>query len=397
MACGFGEKALCSVHCTHFCGWDEHGQGARWHREDRRTNGWRCCSRCMPRPASGMQRRGPALMTSRGTRRWSRRCAGRTCASPTSARMPCPPGSAPGAASTRPRAGGWDWRALVENVPHRAAVLAFAIWYGGDLCGFALGQASRRRLNGSRHTITLTFVERRPEPPGRAVARARGRDCDAAMAREYGLFVGSTASAAAGPGSEPAAVLRVHGFQTAWKGNVPVHCEKEIRTMVTESTAIPGRAGATQAGFFKNLLYWIMDLGRARHLEERIRRRRVRPATLRRCRPRALEYLRNYDGPENHGPAAHPAGAARPGAAKRHGREDRIQAATPPRTHASAGAFSYPGGRRAGRRCYARARVLHARARTRVHARGLAETASAAYFVGPATPPFAGHRTALAG
>jgi hypothetical protein len=125
-------------------------------------------------------------------------------------------------------AGGWDWRALVENVPRRAAVLAFAIWYGGDLCGFALGQASRRRLNGSRHTITLTYVERRPEPPdvplrGQVVALA------AAVAREYGFMMGARHLRLRAPDQGLLPYYESHGFETAWKGNVPIHCEKEIR------------------------------------------------------------------------------------------------------------------------------------------------------------------------
>ena len=57
-------------------------------------------------------------------------------------------------------AGGWNWRTLLESLPRRAAVLPVAIWYGNDLCGLALGQLSRRRFNGSRHTVTLTYVER---------------------------------------------------------------------------------------------------------------------------------------------------------------------------------------------------------------------------------------------
>ncbi|HYW14160.1 MAG TPA: hypothetical protein VE871_19500, partial [Longimicrobium sp.] len=88
------------------------------------------------------------------------------------------------------QAGGWKWPSLLERLPHRAAVLPIAIWYGDDLCGLALGQASRRRLNHSRHTITLTFVERRPEPPpvplrGQVIAIVT------AIAREYGLIVGA--------------------------------------------------------------------------------------------------------------------------------------------------------------------------------------------------------------
>ena len=62
-------------------------------------------------------------------------------------------------------AGKWNWEARVDQLPRRPAVLPMAIWHGQDLCGLAVGQASRKRATGVRHTVTLTFVERRPEPP----------------------------------------------------------------------------------------------------------------------------------------------------------------------------------------------------------------------------------------
>lgn len=125
-------------------------------------------------------------------------------------------------------AGGWNWRTLLENVPRRAAVLPFAIWHGDDLCGLALGQASRRRWNGSRHTITLTFVERRPEPPcvplrGQVIALA------VMVARNYGLPMGARSLRLRSPDRRLVAYYEAHGFETTWKGRVPVHCEKEIR------------------------------------------------------------------------------------------------------------------------------------------------------------------------
>lgn len=125
-------------------------------------------------------------------------------------------------------AGGWNWRSMLDNVPRRAAVLPMAIWYGDDLCGLALGQASRRRFNGSRHTITLTFVERRPEPPevplrGNVIAIA------AAAARQYGLSIGARCLRMRAPDRNLLPYYELHGFQVVWKGDMPVHCEKEIR------------------------------------------------------------------------------------------------------------------------------------------------------------------------
>lgn len=57
-------------------------------------------------------------------------------------------------------------------------------------------------------------------------------------------------------------------------------------------------------GFFKNLLYWILDLDDPATMDERRRRMRSRssPGLFASMSPEALEYIRNYDGPENHGP-----------------------------------------------------------------------------------------------
>jgi hypothetical protein len=125
------------------------------------------------------------------------------------------------------RAGGWNWPLLLEGLPHRAAVLPIAIWYGDDLCGLALGQASRRRLNHSRHTVTVTFVERRPEPPA-VELRGQVITIATAIAREYGLIVGARRLRLRAPDRNLLPYYEQHGFWIAWKGNVPVHCEKEI-------------------------------------------------------------------------------------------------------------------------------------------------------------------------
>ena len=70
-----------------------------------------------------------------------------------------------------------------------------------------------------------------------------------------------------------------------------------------ESTAIfqPARVNR-KPGFFKNLLYWIMDWDDPAFLEEGVRRMRSAPRYFDTLSPEALEYIRNYDGPENLGP-----------------------------------------------------------------------------------------------
>jgi hypothetical protein len=55
-------------------------------------------------------------------------------------------------------------------------------------------------------------------------------------------------------------------------------------------------------GFFKNLLYWILDWDDEITLAQGRERMRSRPSFLASLPPETLEYLRNYDGPENMGP-----------------------------------------------------------------------------------------------
>jgi hypothetical protein len=124
-------------------------------------------------------------------------------------------------------AGGWNWPALVEQLPRRAAILPIAIWDGHDLCGLAVGHASRPRLSGCRHTVTLTHVERRPEPPEVAL---RGHIIGLAVwaARNYGLAVGARTLRLRSPDRHLLDYYQRHGFKIFWKGNVPVFCDREV-------------------------------------------------------------------------------------------------------------------------------------------------------------------------
>ena len=125
-------------------------------------------------------------------------------------------------------AGCWNWPSLLETIPRRAAVLPVAIWYGNDLCGLAVGQASRRRFNGSRHTVTLTYVERRPEPP-EVPLRGHTIALMTAVAENYGIIIGARRLCLRAPDRNLLPYYQRHGFEIAWKGNLPLHCEREIR------------------------------------------------------------------------------------------------------------------------------------------------------------------------
>lgn len=123
--------------------------------------------------------------------------------------------------------GGWDWPDLVRALPRRAAVLPMAVWYGSDLCGLALGQASRSRAGGVRHTFTLTFVERRPEPPPvplRGLVIALTVD----VAENYGRTLGATRLILRNPDPNLLLYYELQGFATVHKSQKPLYCFKEI-------------------------------------------------------------------------------------------------------------------------------------------------------------------------
>jgi hypothetical protein len=131
--------------------------------------------------------------------------------------------------STHPSgAGGWNWRTLVEGLPRRAAVLPVAIWYGTDLCGLALGQLSRRRFNGSRHTVTLTYVERRPEPPG-VPLRGQVVAIATTVAESYGVIMGARRLRLRAPDRNLLWYYEKYGFEVVRRGTSPLYCEREIR------------------------------------------------------------------------------------------------------------------------------------------------------------------------
>lgn len=124
-------------------------------------------------------------------------------------------------------AGNWRWPSLVENLPHRAAVLPIAIWYGDDLCGLALGHASRHRLSRSRHTVTLTHLERRPAPPA---VPLRGHVANLAfgVAKQYAEAVGSRRIRLLNPDRNLLAYYEELGFNVVWKDGIPLFCEREL-------------------------------------------------------------------------------------------------------------------------------------------------------------------------
>lgn len=123
--------------------------------------------------------------------------------------------------------GGWNWPNLITQQPRRAAVLPLAIWYGPDLCGLALGHASRHRAAGVRHTVTLTYAERRPSPP-EVPLRKLVIPLAVAVARNYGLALGASWLRLRYPDRNLLWYYELLGFDVAWGSGKPVYCEKEI-------------------------------------------------------------------------------------------------------------------------------------------------------------------------
>jgi hypothetical protein len=91
----------------------------------------------------------------------------------------------------------------------------------------ALGQASRHRAGGVRHTVTLTHAERRPEPP-EVPLRGYIIPLAVAVARNYGLALGATRLRLAYPDHNLLRYYELLGFGVAWQGGKPVYCEQEI-------------------------------------------------------------------------------------------------------------------------------------------------------------------------
>jgi hypothetical protein len=102
-----------------------------------------------------------------------------------------------------------------------------AVWYGSDLCGLALGQASRSRAGGLRHTFTLTYVERRAEPPA-VPLRAYIIPLVVAVAENYGRTLGATRLILRSPDPNLLSYYELHGFAVVRNLRKPLYCFKEI-------------------------------------------------------------------------------------------------------------------------------------------------------------------------
>lgn len=91
----------------------------------------------------------------------------------------------------------------------------------------AVGHASRSRFNRSRHTVTLTHIERRPEPPSVPI-RGLIASLTIMAAEAYGEAVGARRLRLLNPDRNLLFYYEGMKFETIWNVAVPVYCQKEL-------------------------------------------------------------------------------------------------------------------------------------------------------------------------
>jgi hypothetical protein len=122
--------------------------------------------------------------------------------------------------------GNWEWDRILARAWRRPAAFHVAIWSGEHLCGLAVGRASKRRLTGVRHTISVHFIEsahsidhplrHRIAPLVIAAAVGYGRQLGAWRIRLINPL----------PGALP--LYERYGFTVARKAGQSLYCERRI-------------------------------------------------------------------------------------------------------------------------------------------------------------------------
>ncbi|HEX8697083.1 MAG TPA: hypothetical protein VF746_31985 [Longimicrobium sp.] len=198
-------------------------------------------------------------------------------------------------------AGGWNWPDLVALQPRRAALLPLAIWYGPDLCGLALGHASRPGSGGVRHTVTLTYVERRPEPPS-VPLRGKVVPLAVAVARSYGLALGAKRLRLRYPDPNLLQYYQLLGFDVAWKGEKTGILRTGDMTMKKSIHTVQPPKRKKASGFIDRFARFARREAPLPTQEEARRRIRSRPGFFASLSPEARAAVLEYDGPEAMGP-----------------------------------------------------------------------------------------------
>lgn len=123
-------------------------------------------------------------------------------------------------------AGGWNWEALIRRARRRPSALHLALWCGGELCGLAVGRASRRAFSGMHETVSLHFLEGSPDPQH----PLRGHVAPLAIAASaaYGQVLGASRLRLRDPLPGALPLYRDLGFTIAQKSGRVIHCERRI-------------------------------------------------------------------------------------------------------------------------------------------------------------------------
>jgi hypothetical protein len=122
--------------------------------------------------------------------------------------------------------GAWDWEGLVRPIWRRPSGFHLAIWSGADLCGLAVGRASKRRPSGDRHLLSVHFLEGNPDP--RHPLKGQVADLAIACADSYGAALGARTLRLINP---LPGLLRLYwglGFSIAKSDSVPLYLERSI-------------------------------------------------------------------------------------------------------------------------------------------------------------------------
>lgn len=124
--------------------------------------------------------------------------------------------------------GGWDWPGLVAPVLRRPAGFPVALWSGNCLCGLAVGRASARRRSGTRHTLSVYFLEGNPDP----LHPLRGKVAPLALAaaEAYAALIGARRIRLIDPLPGVIRIYRRLGYAVALEPVKRLYLEKRIET-----------------------------------------------------------------------------------------------------------------------------------------------------------------------
>jgi hypothetical protein len=122
--------------------------------------------------------------------------------------------------------GGWNWPGIVERIRSRPSAFRLAIWSGECLCGLAVGRCSKRRTSGTRHTVSVHFLEGNAD--SRHPLRGFVAPIALATAEAYGAVVGASRLRLVDPLPGVFRIYKRLGFSIARSSATRLYFEKRI-------------------------------------------------------------------------------------------------------------------------------------------------------------------------